>query len=120
MTTIAILPENADAEGTSYHAFAGELQSVGKTPGEALDALTAQLGDQAASTLAIVQYHRPDRFFSEQQEHRLSELMARWRAARDSQSPLPAAEQAELEALVDAELQASTERAKELLDQLPP
>ena len=62
-------------------------------------------------TLVIVQSHRPDQFFTAQQQRRLSELMARWRAARDAGDSLPPAEQAELDALVDAEVRASGQRA---------
>ncbi len=44
--------------------------------------------------------------------------MARWRAARDAASSLPPAEQAELGALVEAEVRASGERAAALLADL--
>lgn len=70
MTTIAILPDNRGAEKTTYRAVAGSIQSEGKTAGEALDALTAQLGEEAG-TLIIVQNQRPDQFFSAQQQQRL-------------------------------------------------
>ena len=46
MTTVAILPENSQIGGTAYRAVAGPIQSVGKTAGEALDGLTAQLRDE--------------------------------------------------------------------------
>jgi hypothetical protein len=45
MTAIAILPENPGVEGTRYRAFAGQKHSVGRTAGEALDALTSQLDE---------------------------------------------------------------------------
>ncbi len=120
MTTISILPEISGPAGTTYRAVAGKSQSVGRTPGEALDALTAQLPDSEASTLVVVQQMRPDRFFTEQQQQRLAELMAKWRAARDAGTPWPAEDQSELNSLVDAELQAATERAAALLRQLNP
>jgi hypothetical protein len=42
MTTVAILPIS-DASGESiYREIAGDKQSIGRTAGEALDALTAQ------------------------------------------------------------------------------
>ena len=41
--------------------------------------------------------------------------MTRWRTARDSDSPFPAEELAELEALVAAELTAAVERTKVLM-----
>lgn len=53
----------------------------------------------------------PDEFFSAGQQARLAELMAKWRTARDAGATLPAAEQAELDALTAAELRAATARA---------
>jgi hypothetical protein len=118
MTAVSILPESVAANDTTYRAVAGDRQSVGRTPGEALDALTAQLDEQESGTLVIVQNLRPDRFFTAQQQQRLLELMAHWRKARDAGSSLPAEEQAELTALVEAELQAAAQRAQALLASL--
>ncbi len=120
MTTIAIVPETAGDAGTTYRAVAGNAQSVGKTPGEALDALTSQLDEAETGTLVVVQQLRPDRFFTAQQQQRLAELMSGWRAARDSGAPWSADQQAELDALVEAELRAATERAAALVRQLAP
>jgi hypothetical protein len=103
-----------------YRAIAGKAQSVGKTPGEALDALTAQLDEASAGTIVVVQQLRPDRYFSEQKQQRLAELMARWRSARDTGTPWRADEQAELDALVECELRAAAERAAAILRQLTP
>jgi hypothetical protein len=69
-------------------------------------------------TLIIVQNLRPDRFFPAAQQQRLEDLMARWRAARDTTSSLSPPEQAELEGLVQAEVQAAARRAQALLDEL--
>jgi hypothetical protein len=85
---------------------------LGRTPGEALDALTSQLTEDEAGTIVIVQQAQPDHFFSSQQRDRLSELMSRWRDARDSDRQLPPDEQAELDALVQAEMEASAKRAE--------
>jgi hypothetical protein len=115
MTTIAIVPEKPGASETTYRALAGKMQSVGRTAGEALDALTSQLGDTETSTLVVVQQLRPDRLFTVQQQQRLEELMTRWRSARDSGTELPEVEQAELNALTEAEWRAATERAAALL-----
>jgi len=52
-----------------------------------------------------------DRFFTAQQQQRLDELMRQWRPARDSWNSLSPSEHAELNALVDAEVQASGARA---------
>ena len=115
MTTVAILPESTIAGEPAYRAIAGACQSVGKTAGEALDALTTQLPQEEAGTLVVVQQLRPDRFFTAQQQTRLKELMAQWRAARDAGASLPTGDQAELDALVDAELRAAGERVSAVL-----
>jgi hypothetical protein len=120
MTTITIFPENPQAQPPRFRAVAGEKQSIGATAGEALDALTAQLGDPQATTLVVVQPMQPDALFTAEQQHRLAELIARWRAARDAGSSLPAEEQAELDALVEAELRAATQRSAALARQLLP
>lgn len=116
MTTIAILPENPGQQDTRYRAVAGTKQSVGRTAGEALDAITGQLEPSEAGTLLVVQQLLPDRFFTETQQKRLGELMARWRLARETNQSLPAADQEELEALKDTELQAAIKRASALAD----
>jgi hypothetical protein len=120
VTTVAIVPENQGDDGTTYRAVAGSRHAVGKTAGEALDALTAQLSEEEAGTIVVVQSQRPDRFFTAEQQERLTELMGRWRTARDTGSALPPDEQAELDQLTDAELQAATRRAQALLNSLTP
>jgi hypothetical protein len=91
---------------------------VGKTPGEALDSLTELLGEDEAGTLVIVQHLGPDRFFTADQQRRLAQLMELWRDKRDADSQLSPAEQAELEALVDAETDAARLRAEAALAEL--
>ena len=76
MTTIAIIPENPGSPTTTYRAVAGELHSVGKTPGQALDALTAQIGAIDGSALVLVHRPEPDEFFTAAQQQRLNELHA--------------------------------------------
>jgi hypothetical protein len=118
MTTVAILPVS-DANGEKlYRAVAGDKQSTGKTAGEALDALTAQLEGDEFSTLLIIQSFRPDWFFSAEQQQRLSDLMNLWRTARDEGQTLPPEQQAELDRLVEAELKAATARTAALVQQL--
>lgn len=115
MTTVAILPiSNANGE-TSYRAIAGDKSSVGKTAGQALDALTAQLDELEFRALLVIQNFRPDPFFSAEQQERLSELMNLWRLARDQGQELSPALQAELNHLVDLELQAATARSAALM-----
>jgi hypothetical protein len=118
MTKVAILPVTTDQGDLSYRAVAGAKQSSGATAGAALDALTAQLSADETSTLVIVQSLRPDQFFTAAQQQRLEQLMARWRTARDQDTSLPAHEQAELETLIEAELQAATHRAATLADEV--
>ncbi|MBT9315289.1 hypothetical protein [Leptothoe spongobia] len=114
MTTVAILPI-ADTTGSkSYRAISGDKSSIGATAGQALDALTAQLGETEFSALLVIQSFRPDSFFSVDQQKRLSELMDLWRVARDSGQALPPEQQTELDALVEAELHAATARAATL------
>ncbi len=119
MTTIAILPENPQSLPTRYRAVSGIAQSYGATAGQALDALQAQIGEQAQTTLVVVQSMRPDALFNAVQQRRLAELLDRWRAARDTCSALTPQEQNELDALVEAELRAATERSATLVRQLP-
>jgi hypothetical protein len=85
--------------------------------GAAIDGLAAQL-DESAGTLIIVQNLRPDQFFTAEQQQRLEELFAKWREARDRGAALPAAEQAELESLVNAELDGSSERVHAMVQEL--
>ncbi len=118
MTKIAILPIPTDQGELSYCAIGGAKHAQGKTVGEALDALTAQLSADETSTLIIVQSLRPDRFFTAAQQQRLGALMARWRTARDQGQTLPADEQADLQTRIEAELHASAVRAATLADEL--
>jgi hypothetical protein len=120
MTTIAIVPQSGDADEKSYRAVAGAVHSEGGTVGEALDALTSKLGEPEGTTLVIVQHGRPDPFFSVAQQQRLEELMARWRQARDGKTQFTRDEQAELDRLVEAELQAAKDRAAAMVNGLAP
>jgi hypothetical protein len=118
MTKVAILPITTRTGGISYRAVAGNKQSTGKTAGKALDALTAQLSEDEAGSLIVVQSRRPDRFFNADQQNRLAELMESWRTARDKGKTLPVKEQAELEELIEMELRASANRAEKLAGEL--
>ena len=118
MTRVSIVPVSLESGELAYHAQTGDKQSRGKTAGEALDTLTAQLQEEEAGTLVVVQHHHPDTFFSQAKQERLAELMARWRSARDSGNTLSAKKQAELDALVEEELNASAKRTAALLHHL--
>jgi hypothetical protein len=123
MTTITILPETT-ANGANgigpYQAVAGKHHSSGRTVGEALDALTGQMPQPPETTLVLVQHFKPDEHFTAEQRHRLTELMARWRAARAAGTTLNPAEQAELDSLAAEEVRATRERAAGLLRGLAP
>jgi len=80
--------------------------------------MISQLDEAEAGTLVVVQRQRPDRYFTLEQQQKLAALMSRWRAARDAVAPWSAEEQAELDALVEAELRAATQRAAALARQL--
>jgi hypothetical protein len=118
MTTITIFPENSRTQTPRFRAVAGEKQSVGATAGAALDALTAQLGEPQATTVVVVQPMQADALFTAEQQQRLAELMARWRAARDAGTQFPPEEKAELDALVEMELRAAVQRSAALLRQV--
>ncbi|MDQ3801075.1 MAG: hypothetical protein M3384_16760 [Acidobacteriota bacterium] len=110
MTTITILPEEKN-----FRAVAGKKESIGRTAGEALDALTAQLDEEESGTLVIIQNRRSDKFFNASQQNRLTFLMEKRKTGT-----LSAAEETELENLVEAELNGARQRAEELLHELKP
>ena len=115
MTTVAIVPV-VDARGEkAYRAVAGNKRSIGKTAGQALDALTAQLEQADVGGLLFIQGFQPDAWFPAAQQERLAELMREWRAARDRGEPLPPDLQVELDRLVEAELAAAQRRTMALL-----
>lgn len=110
MTTITILPEEKN-----FRAVAGKRESVGRTAGEALDALTAQLGEEENGTLLVIQKQYPDEFFGKTEQIRLGEL-----TARKENAALSAEEQKELENLIETELNAARLRAERLIGGLKP
>ena len=118
MTKVTIVAENPGSPHTAFRASARERESVGRTPGAALDALTEQIGRSETGTLIVVQSLQPDQFFTADQQKRLDELLTRWHAAKDAGSPFPAQEQTELEALVEAELAGATGRAAAMVREL--
>ena len=115
MATVSILPISDPSGEKSYRALAGNKSSIGKTAGQALDALTAQLEDAEFSMLLVIQSFHPDVFFSAAQQKRLSELMNLWRLARDQGYELPPEEKRELDRLVEAELIAAIARSATLM-----
>ncbi len=116
--TVTILPVPSEEGKLSFHAVSGGKSSLGRTPGEALDAISAQLSDEQVNTLVVVQSFHPDRYFSAAQQRRLTELMERWSLAGQQRGILPDSEQAELEALIEMEVRAAGQRAAALADEL--
>jgi hypothetical protein len=108
MSTISIQAEHSRGPNRRYRAIAGGRQYFGSTMGQALDALTADWGDSVRETAIIIQRFEPDEFFTEAQQLRKSELMAR-------RAKLSPAERAELEAILDAELDATVARTDHLV-----
>ena len=115
MNAITIVPTH-HPEG-SFEAAQGTLSAQGRTAGEALDAFTALLEKEPSTHVVIVQSGRPDRFFGAAERARLEVLMERFHHEETGKS-LSDAERAELERLVDAELEASEKRAQALADAL--
>lgn len=112
MSIVTIFPETGEHSSIRFRAVGGDQDAVGATAGEALDALQSKMGGDSASSLLVLEGMKPDRFFNEQQQQRLEQLMGQWRAARDQGGSLPPAEQAELQTLVELELKASGDRAE--------
>jgi hypothetical protein len=63
MTKIAILPVENVTGNVSFLATTGDKHMEGKTAGEALDALTAQLSKEDTHHLIVIQSMSADRFF---------------------------------------------------------
>ncbi len=118
MTRVALSQEPGDAGSMQYRAIAGRNQAMGRTAGEALDALSTQLAGEETDTLVIVRNMSPDRFFTTEQRRRLEQLMNLRREALAGTSGWNAEEEAELEQLVDTEVRSATERAAALLRDL--
>jgi hypothetical protein len=118
MQTISIESVASSNGERFYRAAVGTQSSTGRTAGEALDALTAQLGHQEVNGFLLLQNHQPDHFFTAQQQQKLTELMSIWRAARDQGDTLSSEQQTELDDLIEAELIATTNRSKSILKQI--
>ena len=109
MTSIIIrTAEPTAADQPRFRAIAGNRQSIGRTMGEALDALTASWGDDIQEAAVLIQRFQPDAYFSAAQYNRMQELLAR-------RTALTAEERTELEALIDAELDATVARSEPLV-----
>jgi hypothetical protein len=118
MQTISIAAVATTNGERVYQAIIGDQQSTGKTAGEALDALTVQMGGEEINGFLLLQSCQPDQFFTTSQQQRLTELMSLWRTARDQGNTIPPEQQLELDNLIEAELYATAERSKAILSQI--
>lgn len=109
MTAATIRTDTQAEDSAKFIARSGNLRAVGRTMGEALDALASQWGEITQAVPVIIQHFGADRFFTQAQYDRMQELRGRI-------GTLSAEEQGELESLIDAELEATIAR----LDALAP
>jgi hypothetical protein len=98
----------SDRATARFRATAGDYQSFGETPQQALAALLERLPDDPVMPIAIWPYNHGDAFFTDAQQLRLEELKQR-------RNSLTAEEQAELDDLVAASFDATTARVRSLL-----
>lgn len=92
-------------KNAQFRAVSGKQEGYGATPREALDALMPILTPGFGSPIVIVPFNHGDTFFSQSQQDRMQELKVR-------QNTLSDAENAELDALVEAAFVASVKRMK--------
>ena len=108
MTTVSIRKEEQGANRSRYRATAGTRHCAGRTAGEALDALLATEGKVADSSTILIQRFVPDAHFTQAQYDRMQSLLAR-------RASLTSDESAELDDLIDTELDATVSRTDALL-----
>jgi hypothetical protein len=111
MTTVTVHEDTDAADATCFSAIAGRHHSVGRTAGEALDALLAKEGHTVDSSAILIQRFAPDAYFTKAQIDRLRDLLDRRTALTDE-------ERAELHDLVDAELEATIARSEALVSRM--
>lgn len=119
MTSVQILPVPGKRGGIQFHAISGEQRADAESAGQALDAI-ARLLPRNETAVVVIQPFVEDEFFSASQSTRLQDLIARWRQCRDTGIDLATSEQAELEALVEAELLGATRRSAAMSAALSP
>ena len=112
MRTIVITPP--DGVSKKFRAVIGEKEFFGRTPGEALDALTSDVEGGESESVYVLQRCQPDEFFNAQQLQRLAQLMEKLHEAEAGNKQLSTDERTELEQLIDEELEASGKRAERM------
>ena len=115
MQNITIFPVLPVLGAPRFRAVTKSGHSEGSTVGEALDRVRTQVSDDSSGTVVVIQPFEPDDLFTTAQQRRLSELMERWRNARDGNGTIGTNDSQELEALVDLELKAAAERTSRML-----
>ena len=112
MPTLSVLVDSNGSAAPLYRACARGREAVGGTIGQAIDGLPKEVAEGEGLLMVLVQSFRPDKYFTAEQQKRLTELMDKSRSITDA---LSSEEEAELKALIDAELRGATERSAELL-----
>jgi hypothetical protein len=112
MGIVAIRADDKKPGEQRFRAIAGKRQSVGRTMGEALDALAEPSGDEIEEATVLIQRFLPDAYFTKAQHLRMQDLLAR-------RCMLTEEERAEMESLVDAELDATFARTDPLVRLVP-
>lgn len=120
MTTVTIAHEPANGMESRFRASSLGREAVGRTAGQALDALTADLDLTANGSTVIIIDARADEFFTADQQRRMMELKLRHRAALDGGPPMPPAELAELQDLALTETEGAGLRTEAILRRIRP
>lgn len=108
LSTVSIQTGEGRAPEHRYRAIGRGRQYFGSTMGKALDALMADRDEAASETAVLIQRLEPDEYFTQAQQHRKRDLMAR-------RARLSSDERIELEAILDAELDATVARTDRIV-----
>lgn len=108
MSAIAIQNVTDGVSIPHFRAAAGSYEAVGRTAGEALDSLLAKEGQSIESSTILIQRFAPDIYFTQAQHDRMTDLL-------DRRGSLSDAETAELDELIDVELDATVTRAEAVM-----
>ena len=77
MQAISIRRDSLPLDVPRFRAAAGGKEAVGRKMGEALGALTVDWGEDVRETAVRIQRFGPNAFFSQAQQNRKEELLAR-------------------------------------------
>lgn len=102
-----------ELEAARYRATCSKSHAFGRTPEEAVHALTLCLPEQLPGPIIVWPYNQGDAFFTDEQ-------MARLRDLRDRLGQLTSEEREELEGLVEASFDASIARSEALMNKHEP